>query len=158
MRDHIPVLLACAVFSAAVALTVSRIEAQNDASSAQALIEVSRTMGRKMLSGNTAALTNVVASNFIGYDSGFWSGKLHWVPYDRAAMVKDIQATQLKLANLTMDSLDAQVYGSFGVVRGRMTFKNKDGSSYESHFLDTWERRKGTWVLVAEANFGEEKR
>jgi|tagenome__1003787_1003787.scaffolds.fasta_scaffold18411598_1 hypothetical protein len=158
MRDQIPVLLACAAFAAAVGLSVSRIEAQTDPSSAQALIAVTRTMGREMLAGNTAALTDVVASNFIGYDSGLWSGKPHWVPYDRAAMVKDIQATQLKLANLTMDSLDAQVYGSFGVVRGRMTFKNKDGSSYESHFLDTWERRKGTWVLVAEANFGEEKR
>jgi hypothetical protein len=158
MRDRIAVLLACATCTAAIALTAARIEAQHDASSAQALIAVARTMGRDMLAGNTAALTNVVASNFIGYDSGFWSGKLHWVPYDRAAMVKDIQDTQSKLADLAMDSLDAQVYGSFGVVRGRITFKNKDGSSYDSHFLDTWERRKGTWVLVAEANFGEEKR
>ena len=62
------------------------------------------------------------------------------------------------MRGVVLDSLDAHVHGCAGVVRGRAVWKNRDGSGFETRFLDTWERRRGTWVLVAEANFGEETR
>src|SRR4051794_30554263 len=157
-RHDLLLLLACAGLITSCERMAGRTEPQNDPASAQTLIEVERDSFRRLIAGDKAVATQIIASNFIGYDSGFWSGKLQWIPYDRAAMLKDAEVTQGKAADVALDSLDAHVHGSFGVVRGHALWKNKDGSGFETHFLDTWERRSGTWVMVAAANFGEEKR
>ena len=132
------------------------LTATRDQAAEQQLKELERTLNNQSLSGNPSAVVNIVAADFLGMDAGVWNGKVHWVPQDKETFADDVVSTSSRLADVTVEDLEARVHGQTGIVRGRAVYKMKDGKVFDTHFLDTWEKRNGRWIQVAAATSSQQ--
>src|SRR5579859_1901999 len=110
-----------------------------DRAAEQQLIDLERKLYSEESAGNTSAVLTVVSSEFLGWDSGIWNGRVQWVAQDEDALAKDLANGKGKFSDVIVDELEARIHGETGVVRGRALFKQRDGRVFETHFLDTWQ-------------------
>lgn len=154
MKSAIPIF--ALILSGSLAVIATGMRKANDDTVAtrdqyaeQELKALERKLNELSLHGDPSAVTKIVADDFVGMDAGYWDGKVQWVPQDKTAFANDVVSTSSHLSEVSVNDLEARVHGQTGIVRGRAVFKMKDGRVFDTHFLDTWERRNGHWIQVA---------
>ncbi len=134
----------------------SQSSESRDQTAEKQLMDLERKGYQEGLVGNTSAALATVSSDFVGWDSGIWDGKVHWVLQDKDALAKDINSGKGTFESITVDELQARVHGTTGAIRGWAVFKRKDAGGFEIHFLDTWEKSHNGWILLAGATVSQQ--
>ena len=92
--------------------------------------------------GDTAAVSRILADDFVGVDP---DGK----SYDKAEMVRDTKNAPKYFRSNKLDDVKIRFYGDTAVAQGSETWERQNGQRGQFVWTDTWIRRKGVWQIVA---------
>jgi ketosteroid isomerase-like protein len=117
----------------------------NELSTEAAVLQVAERLAEAERTGDVAALEQILASDYQGYDP---AGR----PQDRAAVLRGYGVGRVRMGGLIQSELKARVLGDAAVVAGINALQGHDGPEhfhFRLRFLDVYALRDGRWQLVA---------
>jgi ketosteroid isomerase-like protein len=109
------------------------------------LLDAARRLADAERQGDVAALEQLVAADYMGYDP---AGR----PQDRAGLTRGYANGTVRITTLAQRDLRAQVIGEAGLVSGVSSYRGHQGEEpfdFTLRFLDVYAWREGRWQLVA---------
>ena len=109
------------------------------------LLQAAERLGQAEQAGDVAALEQLVAADYHGYDP---SGR----PQDRAGVLRGYADGSVRLTTLSQSDLRARVLGDAGIVSGINLLRGQhraDHFEFRLRFLDVYAWRDGRWQLIA---------
>jgi hypothetical protein len=116
-----------------------------DVSSEASLLDAVERLAQAEQQGDIAALEQLLASDYRGYDP---SGR----PQDRAGVLRGYAEGGVRVTTLRQSDLRARVVGETGLVAGISAMRGQQGTEqfdFRLRFLDVYAWRDGRWQLVA---------
>jgi|GEM_PF-467422 len=115
------------------------------AAAEQELIQLAKSWGAAMVSGDAAALERILAEEIMDTDP---VGR----PWTKAQSIAALKSGTMKATSWAMDDMKVHVYGDTAVVTGRTTLTGRfhgEDISGQYRWTDTFVRRDGRWQCVA---------
>jgi ketosteroid isomerase-like protein len=114
-------------------------------SAEDALLETARRVADAERRGDAAALEQLVAADYAGYDP---AGR----PQDRTGITRGYADGTVRITTLEQRDLRARVIGEAGLVTGVSSYRGRQGEEafeFTLRFLAIYAWRDGRWQLVA---------
>jgi hypothetical protein len=145
------ILAGLTVFSISIALFASDSQPQvSSEKTASALIQMERSLGAAVDSGDVATVDRILASGatLIGVRGGIET---------KERLESEMRNSPKSAARITYENVAARDYGSTAVLTGVQVWTLPTGQSDRWWFTDTFVNRDGQWRMVAAQKTRESK-